>query len=722
MNMNAWIKTAGRMLTNGDGKENKTAICGAPETLAARSRTLPAILFAGMLILCQMLNAAQAQTADLAVQKTGPDSAAPGANVSYDITVTNFGPDAATSVSLNDPLPAGMTFVSLVQNNGPAFVCALPTVGSGGTITCTIATLASGAIANFTLIANIPGGTPGGTFFTNIATLADLPEDPNTENNSSVATTSTPSTAADLGVTKNGPGLARPNSDVAYTITVTNAGPASAQTITLSDTLPGTMTFVSLTQNSGPAFSCNTPAGGAGGTVTCTLASMANGASATFTLTGNVPAGTAAGTTYTNSASVSSAQDPTSENDVATTSTDIASSDLSTLVSGPASVNAGAPLSYSVTITNNGPDITIGTADVTITLPSGATGASALGSGWVCNAPAGGVISCSSGANIANGASFPVITVSMTAPAAPGNVQNSATVSSLTDANPGNNVGSATTNVVAQADLSITKTGPASTSSGQNVVYTIVVTNHGPSTATGVTVSDPTPAQMSFVSNSGACVSTFPCNLGSIAAGQSATITATFSTPVGFSGNASNTATVSSSVNDPNGGNNSATATTNFAAPADLSITKTAAPGPYLTRAALTYTITVSNTGPATATGVVVNDVIPAGTNFISATPSQGSCAGTSTVSCNLGTLANGASATISLQLGLPSTAGTVQNTATVTGSVPDSVPANNSATATITVDAPTPFAIPTLSQLSLVLVSLLLAFGGMWRQRRRKR
>lgn len=723
MNMNAWFKTAGRMPATGDNKGNNAAICGAPQSLAARRRTLPARLIAGMLILCQMFNVAQAQiptSADLAVEKTGPASAAPGANVAYDITVTNLGPDAAANVSLNDPLPAGMTFVSLIQNSGPAFGCAMPAVGNGGTVTCTIGALASGAVANFTLTTNIPIATPGGTFFTNIATLADLAEDPNTENNSAAATTSTPSTTADLGVSKTGPALARPDSDVAYTITVTNAGPASAQTITLSDTLPGTMTFVSLTQNSGPAFSCTTPAIGAGGTVTCTLASMANGASATFTLTGHVPVGTAAGTTFTNSASASSAQDPTEENDVATTSTDISDSDLAVLVNGPASVNAGAPLAYTVTVTNNGPDPSTGSTEVAITLPSGATAGSASGSGWVCNAPAGGVITCSSNATIGSGGSFPVITVSMTAPAAPGSAQNSATVSSLTDANPGNNVGSATTNVVAQADLSITKTGPASAASGQNVAYTIVVTNNGPSTATGVTVSDPTPAQMSFVSNSGACVSAFPCNIGALAAGQSATITSTFSTSAGFTGNAANTATVSSEVTDPNGANNSATATTSFASPSDLSITKTAAPGPYLPGMPLTYTITVNNAGPAAASDVVVTDVIPAGTSFISAIPSQGSCSGTSTVTCTLGTIANGGSASITLQLTLPSTAGTVQNTATATASNPDVNPANNAATAAITVGTPPPTDIPTLGQMSLLLLSLLLAFGGIWRQRRR--
>jgi uncharacterized repeat protein (TIGR01451 family) len=140
-------------------------------------------------------------------------------------------------------------------------------------------------------------------------------------------------------------------------------------------------------------------------------------------------------------------------------------------------------------------------------------------------------------------------------------------------------------------------------------------------------------------------------------------------------------------------------------ADADLSITKTAAPGPYGTGNPLTYTIVVNNAGPTAASGVTVTDTIPAGTTFTSATPSQGSCSGTSTVTCTLGTINSGASATISLTIALPSTPGPVSNTATVTSSSSDANPANNSATSTITVVAAA--SIPTLSQTALLLLAL---------------
>ena len=72
------------------------------------------------------------------------------------------------------------------------------------------------------------------------------------------------------------------------------------------------------------------------------------------------------------------------------------------------------------------------------------------------------------------------------------------------------------------ADLSISKAGPATTNRGQQVTYTIMVANAGPAGATGVTVHDPTPAGLTFVSNGGDCVTAFPCDLATMAAGHDA--------------------------------------------------------------------------------------------------------------------------------------------------------------------------------------------------------
>src|SRR6185312_10510048 len=122
-------------------------------------------------------------------------------------------------------------------------------------------------------------------------------------------------------------------------------------------------------------------------------------------------------------------------------------------------------------------------------------------------------------------------------------------------------------------------------------------------------------------------------------------------------------------------------------AAADLSITKSDAPDPVLAGELLTYSLSVANGGPSSATGVTVTDTLPAGATFDSATSSQGSCSESGgTVSCSLGTLANAASATVTIKI-RRSTPGTITNQATVQSAVSDPSAANNSASATTTVD-----------------------------------
>src|SRR6266542_3556614 len=131
--------------------------------------------------------AAAAQSADMFVVKTGPNSGAPGANITYAITVGNAGPDTATVAGFTDTLPAGTTFVSVSQINGPAFSpCSDPGVGNSGTVTCTAATLNAGDSADFNLVVNIDPSTPGGTLILNTAKTTSTTPDDNSENDSSV--------------------------------------------------------------------------------------------------------------------------------------------------------------------------------------------------------------------------------------------------------------------------------------------------------------------------------------------------------------------------------------------------------------------------------------------------------------------------------------------------------------------------------------------------------
>lgn len=112
---------------------------------------------------------------------------------------------------------------------------------------------------------------------------------------------------------------------------------------------------------------------------------------------------------------------------------------------------------------------------------------------------------------------------------------------------------------------------------------------------------------------------------------------------------------------------------------ADLAVTSTALPSPVLANNRLTYTVKVANQGPDEAADVMLMDVTPAGATNVSVNSSAGSCSGTATVKCNLGELAPGAAATVTVTAMAPAS-GTLRNTATVSSSTPDSVVSNNSA------------------------------------------
>jgi uncharacterized repeat protein (TIGR01451 family) len=120
----------------------------------------------------------------------------------------------------------------------------------------------------------------------------------------------------------------------------------------------------------------------------------------------------------------------------------------------------------------------------------------------------------------------------------------------------------------------------------------------------------------------------------------------------------------------------------------DLAITKSGAPSRATLGNRVTWTETVTNNGPDSATGVKIADPLPAGMSFVSVTSSQGTCTGGAVVSCDLGTLAKGASATITLVTTATAT-GTIPNTATVVGNEAETNTANNSATASVVVNGP---------------------------------
>ena len=122
------------------------------------------------------------------------------------------------------------------------------------------------------------------------------------------------------------------------------------------------------------------------------------------------------------------------------------------------------------------------------------------------------------------------------------------------------------------------------------------------------------------------------------------------------------------------------------ASSADLSVSKTASPNPAQVGVNLTYRIAVTNNGPASATAVTVTDALPSTVTFASASSTQGTCSGTSPVNCNVGTLAVGGSAFVTIVV-TPTAQGQVINTANVTATESDFDNSNNSSAITTFVE-----------------------------------
>jgi uncharacterized repeat protein (TIGR01451 family) len=357
----------------------------------------------------------------------------------------------------------------------------------------------------------------------------------------------------------------------------------------------------------------------------------------------------------------------------------------------PAAAEVGQTSQLTYTITNTTDLAAKNGWSFTDTLPAGLVVASPSSGSTTCtnttiNAPAaGGTISVTG--SIAAGVSYCTVSVNVT----------SATTGTFTNG-PANVVpsgidppGPATVVFGANADMQITKTaGPSPAVPGNDVTFTLHVTNAGPDPAQDVVVSDPVPAPLSFVSATSPCTlvgGTVTCSLGTMNNGDTRDLTIVEQLPSSATDGVVNVATVSSSTPDPNPNNNSATASVPLGPQADLQIEKRASASLVLAGGQVMYTLAVGNNGPSDATDVTVSDPLPAGLTLVSAQPSQGSCDTTMGVVCNLGSIVNGAGAQVLVTAKVAQDAsGTVTNAATVAGGQPDPVPDNNSSSATIDV------------------------------------
>jgi uncharacterized repeat protein (TIGR01451 family) len=666
--------------------------------------------------------------ADVSITKSAaPTNVPQGQNVTFTLTPRlNGGVPAGSTgsgvITVTDTLDARFTFQSAT---GTGWSCAF----AAPTVTCTRGGPFSSNFTNMPAIAIVATANTVANSVPNSASISAPETDPTPANNTTAINVNIIPTGTDLSIGKvDSLDPVVVNQAFNYTLTVTNNGPlavAAGETISVSDTLPGNMELTATPTGSG--WSCTPNAGFpiAAAAITCTRSgSTINSGSAAPGIT--VPVRITSAGTINNTASVAtSGADPNAGNNSGAQSTlaSATAADLEVLskTANPDPVNAGENLTYTITVRNNGPDAAtnVSLTDTLASLITTGGFQSATPSQGTCT-PSGVTagpsvnLSCALG-TLNNGASATVTVVVRPSIATTGTRANTAVVRSpdIGDGTQSNNSLAMSSTVTAVADVQPLKTAsPSPVQAGTNLTYVVTARNNGPSTASTVQITDTLPGNAAFVSRTpsggGACNSpavgstgaTLTCSWPSIIAGAQQTVNVVVRPlTAAAGGTVDNNVSISTTTLELAGGNNTAaTSTPVSAASADLIVNKTDAPDPVGVSEVVTFTVVVTNNGPSFATNVVLNDVFPAPSPASTATFSyqggltvtQGSCtepvigATSGTVSCSMGSLANGASATLTYNLRADA-AGTKFNAATVSATEPDPLSANNGETESTT-------------------------------------
>jgi len=512
-------------------------------------------------------------------------------------------------------------------------------------------------------------------------------------------------------------GAVEPGDVLEYTVRVPNDGLDGATQVVLRDAIPDRTTFVpgsleggALTDAAGDDTAEFEPATnsvvfrlGTGASATAGGA-LAAGQATVVRFRVRVDAPVPAGTTLVNTARTTFFTQTLGlpmDTRSAPLTTNVQTPDLTIDKSHSGTFAAGRSASFRLSVANAGGAASFGTVTVTDVFDANFTVTSAAGTGWACataNGPGPGTtVTCTRADALDAGASYTPIDVAVDIdPGAPADLANTASVDGGGDGVPSDNTDTDAVGVVAQANLALAKTvSPARVAVDGTATYELTVANNGPATATGVTLADPLPGGVEVVSvqsNRGTCTTAVTCAIGRLAVGTTAIVAVTVRgvTP----GTVANTATVTADQDDPVLGDDTATASLDVVAAADLSITATASPQLVdvgAGAAPVTFTLTVHNAGPQTATAVAVDDPVAPELQAVTATTAAGVCTVTgNVVHCDLADLPSGADATVTITADVPSTVpGTAQSMggrvvldgATVTGSPDDPDLGNNTAT-----------------------------------------
>ena len=574
-------------------------------------------------------------------------------NVTFTITVTNRGPDAATGVTVADLLPAGLAYVS--DNGSGAY--------NSGTGIWTIGNLPVGGSAALQITAQV---TASG-LLENIAQVEtahefDVDSTPGNDNpleddqdNAFVSV----GAAADLALVKSvddpAPNVGDP---IVYTIVVTNSGPDNATDVAVEDLLPAGLTYVS--DDGGGAYNS--------GTGVWTIGNLNVGATATLQITADVDAAGA----ITNLAQVSLSDqydpdstpgndDPTEDDqDDAVILTPQADLELTKDVDN-STPNVTEEVTFTVVVTNRGPDNATGVT-VADLLPAGLAYVSDDGGG--AYVPGTGVWTIG---NLAvGGATNLQITATVTNSGIIDNIAQVETADQYDpDSTPGNDnpqeddQDDAALNVPPASDLELTKdVDNAAPAAGGSVMFTVTVVNQGPDEGEGISVKDVLPAGVSYLSHANGAYDTGTgiWTIGDLAVGASTSLTITAKVEV--DGVFTNVAQVQTSDHfDPDStpGNENGTpyeddeddAVVAASPVIDLELDKLVDKAQADPFENVVWTVAVTNKGPSAATGVTVFDPLP--TNWVWVSDTSGGAYNTNTALWTIGTLPAGGSTSLAI-------------------------------------------------------------------------
>jgi len=632
---------------------------------------------------------------DLSTTLSGPTSAQPGNLVTLNVTTTNNSGQAALNAVQTVQLVAGLSDVfvsnggSYNSSTGLVTFPALASLAAGQTVANTISfaapTTAFAPVATVT-----PNTTAAGdsnpanntAYLNGAATATNLTIQAASANTANLGTTITASAQT-----------VNANATVTLTVVASNAGPNAATGVTETVQLLPSLSGVVV--SNGGTYNSTT------GIVTFpTLATLASGASQTYTISFTAPANVGNNGQLLATASVhSNTADPvTGDNVDATVVTVRPTADLTAAISGPATAVAGQTVTYSTTFGNSGPAAATNVATTT-QLPAGLSGVVVLDN-------TGAVVS---GAyNAATGlVTFPVLasagagttqsfTISFVAPAT-GSLSVVSSVSSATaDANTANNTASTTTTLAPSADLSVALSGPATAVIGNALTYAVTTTNNGPSAAASVAPTLQLPTGLTILSlpagasyNSGTGLATF-ATIASLPGGASQTSAVTFVMPSPASGQITATASASTTTADPNLSNNTQALQTSVApatsSQANLATTLTPSATSVAPGAPLTLTATFSNAGPAAALNVAPVAYLPAGLSgvVVSNGGTYNSTTGVVTWPV-IASQASGSTATYTVQLTAPAN-GPLLASAATSSATSDPSGADNVASTSVTI------------------------------------